>query len=82
MSLEKNFQSESQLFLFVCVALFTVLYGVLGFVFACLACASMLFSVKFHVAKREVWMLQETTVWMLGRFCGKRNFRRRREQSL
>jgi hypothetical protein len=54
--------------------LFTVLYSVLGFVFAVLACASMLFSVKFHVGMREVWMLQEMRVWMLERLCGKRNF--------
>ena len=37
--------------------LFLFLVGVLGFVFAVLACACMLFSVKFHVGMREVWML-------------------------
>jgi len=31
-----------------------VLYGVLGSVFAVLACACMLFSVEFHVVLREV----------------------------
>jgi len=54
MSLEKNFQSKSQLFLFVSLALFAFLVGVLGSVFACLACTRMLFSVKFHVGMREV----------------------------
>jgi hypothetical protein len=67
MGLEKNFQRESRAFLFVSAVLFTVLYGVLGFVFAVLACASMLFSVKFHVGMRDAWMLQETRVWILGR---------------
>ena len=43
-----------------------VLYGVCVSVFACLACASMLFSVKFHVVLREVWMLQKHG------FCGLR----------
>jgi hypothetical protein len=67
MGLEKNFQSESRAFLFVSAVLFTVLYGVSGAVFAVLACASMLFSVKFHVGMRDVWMLQETRVWILDR---------------
>jgi hypothetical protein len=40
------------------------LYGVLGSVFAGLACACMLFSVKFHVVMREVRMLRV-------RFAGK-----------
>ena len=46
-------------------ALFLFLYGVLGSVFACLACASMLVSVTFYVGMREVWMMQEPTAWML-----------------
>jgi hypothetical protein len=51
---EKNFQHGSLDILFVSVALFMVLYGVSGSVLAGLACAWMLFSVKFNVAKREV----------------------------
>jgi hypothetical protein len=39
------------------------LVGVLGSVFAVLACASMLVSVKFHVSMREVWMLNPGAVW-------------------
>ncbi len=39
------------------VALFRFLYAVLGSVSAVLACACMLFSVKFHVVMREVCML-------------------------
>ena len=54
MSLEKNFQSRSRFFRFVSGTLFAFLYGVLVSVFAGLACASMLFSVKFHVGMREV----------------------------
>jgi hypothetical protein len=65
MSLEKNFQRRSSEFLFVSVVLFGFLYGVSGSVFAVLACASMLFSVKFHVGMREVCMLHEAGVWML-----------------
>ena len=38
--------------------LFGFLRGFSGSVFAGLACACMLFSVKFNVAKREVRMLQ------------------------
>ena len=58
MSLEKFFCVRSSAFLFVFHGLFAVLYGVSGFVFAGLACSSMLFSVKFHVVMREVRMLQ------------------------
>jgi len=39
LSAEKFFQRESAEVLFVSVALFGFLYGVLGSVFACLACA-------------------------------------------
>jgi hypothetical protein len=58
MSLEKYFCVRSSGFLFAFHRLFAVLYGVSGFVFAGLACSSMLFSVKFHVGMREVRMLQ------------------------
>jgi hypothetical protein len=58
MSLEKFFCGGSLSFLFGFQGLFAVLYGVSGFVFAGLACSSMLVSVKFHVVKREVRMLQ------------------------
>ena len=51
---------------------FGFLGGVSGFVLAVLACASMLFSVKFHVGMREVRML-------LVRVYGERNFARRRQ---
>jgi hypothetical protein len=34
------------------------LHGVSGSVFACSACACMLFSVKFHVGMRDVRMLK------------------------
>jgi hypothetical protein len=54
LSAENFFQRESVGVLFVFWGLVGFLYGVLGSVFAVLACASMLFSVKFHVAKREV----------------------------
>ncbi len=57
MSAEKNFQRVSADILFVSGALLLVLYGVSGSVFGVLACASMLFSVKFHVVMREVCML-------------------------
>jgi hypothetical protein len=78
MSLEKNFQRESSEFLFVSEALLGFLYGVLGSVTGVLACASMLFSVKFHVGMRDVWMLQEMRIWMSGRLCGEGNLKRRR----
>ena len=51
------FQRESSNILFVSEELFEFLYGALGAVSANLACACMLFSVKFYVVKREVWML-------------------------
>jgi hypothetical protein len=54
MSLEKKFQSENQPFQFASCGLFVVLYGVSGSVSVVLVCALMLFSVKFHVAMREV----------------------------
>jgi hypothetical protein len=54
LSAEKIFQRESSAFLFVFWALFGFLDGVSWSVFAVLACACMLFSVKFHVVKREV----------------------------
>ena len=57
MSAEIFFQCESLVFLFVFWVLFLFLYGVCGSVFVGLACACMLFSVKFHVVKREVGML-------------------------
>jgi hypothetical protein len=50
MSLEKFSCGRSSSFLFAFQALFLFLYGVSGSVFVVLACASMLFSVKFHVA--------------------------------
>jgi hypothetical protein len=67
---EKNFQRRNGGVLFVSEGLFMVLVGVSGSVFAVLACASMLFSVKFYVVLREVRMLL---------LCGKENFRRRRQ---
>ena len=57
MSAENFFQRESAGILFAFRELFCFLYVVLGSVFAVLACASMLVSVEFHVAKREVCML-------------------------
>jgi len=43
----------------------------------------MLFSVKFHVAKREVRMLVPVAFEHVEcLLCGKTNFRRRREKSL
>jgi len=47
-SLEFFFQSESWTFQFATRALFLVLYGVLGSVFAVLACACMLVSVEMQ----------------------------------
>ncbi len=69
----KNFQREITGFLFVSCGLLGFLDGVSGSVFAVLECATMLFSVKFHVDKREVRMLLCT--------AEKENFGRR-EQSL
>jgi len=54
MSLEKNFQPESWAFQFAIERLFGFLIGVSGSVWAVLACACMLVSVKFYVAKRDV----------------------------
>ena len=70
MSVEKNFQREITGFLFVSYGLLGFLDGVSGSVFAVLECATMLFSVKFHVDMREVRML--LGLW------GKENFARRR----
>ena len=47
------------------------LYGVLGSVFAVLACACMLFSVAFHVVMREVRMLH--------RALRRKRFRKKKE---
>jgi hypothetical protein len=58
MSLEIFFQCEGLGFLFALRVLLPVLYGVSRSVFSGLACACMLACVKFHVAMREVWMLQ------------------------
>jgi len=58
-SAEKNFCGLGSGFLFATEALFVFLYGVFWFVFAVLAWCSMLFSVKFHVVKREVRVLLE-----------------------
>ena len=55
LSAEKFFQRGSAWFLFVSVALFGFLYGVLGSVFAVLRCASMLVSVTFYVGMRDVF---------------------------
>jgi hypothetical protein len=57
LSAEKNFCSRSQAVLVVFWGLCVVLIDVFGSVFACLACACMLFSVKFHVGMRDAWML-------------------------
>jgi len=65
MSAEKIFRGESSAFLFVSRVLFLFLYSVCRSVFGGLACFSMLFSVKFHVVKREVRMLPEVSAWML-----------------
>ena len=54
MGAEKIFGGWAEWFLFVFWALFGFLDGVSGSVFAVLACAFMLVSVKFHVVKREV----------------------------
>jgi hypothetical protein len=51
---KKFFQREGAGFLFVFHGLLGLLDGVWGSVFAVLACASMLFSVKFNVGMREV----------------------------
>ena len=53
MSAEKFFQHESAVVLFVSVALFGCLRGVLGSVSAVLRCASMLVSVTFNVGMRD-----------------------------
>ena len=52
MSLEKIFQRGSSAFLFVSWALFNVLYGVSGSVFAVFAWCSMLLCVMFNVGMR------------------------------
>jgi hypothetical protein len=52
--LKKFFEVGRSGFLFVFWVLFGFLDGVSGSVFAVLACAFMLVSVKFHVVKREV----------------------------
>jgi hypothetical protein len=59
LSAENFFCGVSSGFLFVFVGLFGFLYGALGSVWVGLACFSMLFSVEFHVVKREVRMLPE-----------------------
>ena len=56
-SAEKFFCGENSGFLFGFEPLFGFLYGVSCSVWVGLACFSMLFSVKFHVVKREVRML-------------------------
>jgi len=59
LSAENFFRGGSSAFLFVSEGLFGFLYGALGSVWVGLACFSMLFSVEFHVVKREVRMLPE-----------------------
>ncbi len=58
MCAEKIFCGRSLMFLFVSEALLLFLYSVSGSVSAVLACASMLFSVKFNVGLRDAWMLK------------------------
>ncbi len=63
MSLEKNFQSESQTFQFASSALFLFLYGVLGSVLAVFAWRCMLLCVKFDVGMREVRVRFSHRLW-------------------
>jgi hypothetical protein len=78
MSLEIFFQCESSAFLFVSWGLFVVLYGVSGSVFAGLACACMLVSVKFHVGMRGVWMLVSVKFGMLRRALREEKFQKKK----